>query len=83
MFNFILVTFVKKCMREKNASSNNKTRKKVKTIKGGKGSCDDPTLSNTFTFKSPLLGKHRIKNYGNNKFTTSYIDLKIYRKDIA
>ena len=61
----------------------NKKWKKVKTIKGGKGSCDDPTLSNTFTFKSPLLGKHRIKNYGNNKFTTSYIDLKIYRKDIA
>ena len=61
----------------------NKKWKKVKTIKGGKGYCDDPTLPNTFTFNSPLLGKHRIKNYGNNKFTTSYIDLKIYRKDIA
>jgi hypothetical protein len=61
----------------------NKKWKKVKTIKGGKGYCDDPTLPNTFTFKSPLLGKHRIKNYGNKKFTTSYIDLEIYRKDIA
>ena len=61
----------------------NKKWKKVKTIKGGKGYCDDPALTNTFTFNSPLLGKHRIKNYGNKKFTTSYIDLKIYRKDIA
>lgn len=61
----------------------NKKWKKVKTVKSSKGYCDDPSLSNSFTHKSPLIGKYRIKSYGNTKFTTAYLNLEIYRKDIA
>ena len=61
----------------------NKKWVKVKTVKSTKGYCDDPSLSNSFTHKSPLIGRYRIKSYGNNKFTTAYLNLKIYKKDIA
>jgi hypothetical protein len=61
----------------------NKKWVKVKSVKGTKGSCEDPTLPNSITHKGPLLGKYRIKNYGNNKFTTSYLNLKTYKKDVA
>jgi len=57
--------------------------KKVRTVKSTKGYCDDPNLSNSFTHKSPLAGKYRIKSYGNTKLTIAYLNLKIYRKDIA
>jgi hypothetical protein len=57
--------------------------KKVRTVKSTKGYCDDPNLSNSFTHKSPLIGKYRIKSYGNTKFTPAYLNLEIYRKDIA
>ena len=61
----------------------NKKWKRVKTVKSTKGYCDDPNLSNSFTHKSPLIGKYRIKSYGNTKFTPAYLNLEIYRKDIA
>jgi len=61
----------------------NKKWKKVKTVKSTKGYCDDPNLSNSFTHKSPLIGKYRIKSYGNTKFTTAYLNLEIYKKDIV
>lgn len=61
----------------------NKKWQKIKTITGINGNCDDPTFPNEFTVKSPLLGKYRIKSYGNNKFNTAYLNLKIYRKDIV
>jgi hypothetical protein len=61
----------------------NKKWKKVKTIKGGKGYCDDPSFPNTFNFSGSLLEKYRIKSYGNSKFLTAYLDLKIYRKVIT
>jgi hypothetical protein len=61
----------------------NKKWKKVRTVKSTNGYCDDPNLSNSFTHKSPLIGKYRIKSYGNSKFTTAYLNLEIYRKDIA
>jgi hypothetical protein len=61
----------------------NKKWKKVKTVKSTKGYCDDPTLPNSFTHKSPFLGKYRVKSYGNSKFTTAYLNLEIYKKDIA
>jgi hypothetical protein len=61
----------------------NKKWKRVKTVKATKEYCDDPNLSNSFTHKSPLIGKYRIKSYGNSKFTTAYLNLEIYRKDIA
>jgi hypothetical protein len=61
----------------------NKKWIKVKSVMSTVGSCDDPTLPNSFTHKGPLLGKYRIKNYGNNKFTTSYLNLKTYKKIVA
>lgn len=59
----------------------NKKWVKVKTVKSTKDYCNDPSLPNSFTHKSPLTGKYRIKSYGNNKFTTSYLNLKIFKKD--
>jgi hypothetical protein len=61
----------------------NKKWQKIKTIKGINGNCDDPAFPNEFTFKSPTIGKYRIKSYGNAKFNIAYLSLKIYRKDIA
>ncbi len=61
----------------------NKKWQKVKTIKGLNGNCDNPDFPNEFIVKSPLLGKYRLKSYGNNKFSTGYLSLKIYKKDIA
>jgi hypothetical protein len=61
----------------------NKKWQKIKTIKGINGYCDDPAFPNEFTFKSPTIEKYRIKSYGNSKFNNAYLNLKIYRKDIA
>jgi len=57
--------------------------KKVRTVKSAIGDCDDPKLSNKFTHNSPLIGKYRIKNHGNTKFKSAYLNLKIYRKEIS
>jgi hypothetical protein len=59
--------------------SQGKKWKKVRTIKGSKGICEGP--DKTFTFKGSSLGTHRIKTYGNSKLQTSYLNLKIYRKN--
>ena len=59
----------------------NKKWQKVKTVKGVKdGTCNDSIVSYSFTFNSSLLEKYRIKSYGDKKYLTSYIDLKISRK---
>jgi len=61
----------------------NKKWIKVSTVKSSKGDCDDPSEPNSFTYNGPLLGKYRIKYYGNNKFAPAYLNLVIYKKDIA
>jgi hypothetical protein len=60
----------------------NKKWKKVRTITGTKGACEDPNLPNSFTFKSAFPGKYRVKNYGNSNFLTSYLNLKLYTKTV-
>ena len=61
----------------------NKKWQKIKTVKGINGICDDPAFPNEFTFKNSTIGKYRIKSYGNAKFTSAYLSLNIFRKDIA
>ena len=61
----------------------NKKWQKVKQSKGVKGEgCETDNLYE-FTFSTPLLAQYRIKNYGNSKLLNAYLNLKIYRKDIA
>ena len=61
----------------------NKKWQKIKTVKGINGICDDPAFPNEFTFKNSTIGKYRIKSYGNAKFTSAYLSLNIFRKDMA
>jgi hypothetical protein len=61
----------------------NKKWTKIKTFKGLKKDCDDPESPNSFIVSGSLLGKYRMKNYGNTKFSTGYLDLTIFRKVIA
>jgi hypothetical protein len=61
----------------------NKKWKKIRTINGSKGTCEDPNLPNAFTFKGQKLGTYRAKTYGNSKFLTSFLNLRIYSKNIS
>jgi hypothetical protein len=61
----------------------NKKWQKVKQIKGVKSEGCETDNVYEFTFSTPLLGQYRIKNYGNSKLLNSYINLKIYKKNVA
>jgi len=61
----------------------NKKWQKVKQVKGVKGESCETDKVYEFTFSTPLLGQYRIKHYGNSKLLNSYINLKIYKKNIA
>lgn len=61
----------------------NKKWQKVKLAKGVKGEVCETSNLYEFTFSNPLIGQYRIKNYGNNKLLNAYLNLKIYKKNIA
>jgi hypothetical protein len=61
----------------------NKKWQKVKQVKGVKGESCETDKVYEFTFSTPLLGQYRIKHYGNSKLLNSYINLKIYKKNVA
>ena len=61
----------------------NKKWQKVKQAKGVKSEGCETDNVYKFTFSTPLLAQYRIKHYGNSKLSNSYINLKIYRKNIA
>jgi len=61
----------------------NKKWQKVKQAKGVKSEACETDKVYEFTFSTPLLAQYRIKHYGNSKLSNSYINLKIYRKNIA
>ena len=61
----------------------NKKWQKVKQAKGVKGEGCETDNTYEFTFSTPLLGQYRIKHYGNSKLLNSYINLKIYKKNVA
>jgi hypothetical protein len=58
----------------------NKKWQKIRSINGTKGNCDG---GYEFMFKSPTIGNYRIKNHGSAKFSNSYLNLKIYRKNVT
>jgi hypothetical protein len=60
----------------------NKRWQKVKIINGvSEGACEDIDQPYEYIQSSPLIGKYRVKHYGDKKFSTAYLNLKIERKD--
>ena len=60
----------------------NKRWQKVKIINGvSEGACEDVDQPYEYIQSSPLIGKYRVKHYGDKKFSTAYLNLKIERKD--
>lgn len=60
----------------------NKKWQKVKIVNGvSGGACEDVDQPYEYIQSSPLIGKYRVKHYGAKKFSTTYLNLKIERKD--
>jgi hypothetical protein len=60
----------------------NKRWQKVKIVNGLSGGiCEDVDQPYEYIHSSPLVAKYRVKHYGNKKFSTSYLNLKIEKKD--
>lgn len=60
----------------------NKKWQKVKIVNGvSEGACEDVDQPYEYTQSSPLIGKYRVKHYGDKKFSTAYLNLKIERKN--
>ncbi len=60
----------------------NKRWQKVKIVNGLSGGiCEDVDQPYEYIHSSPLIAKYRIKHYGHKKFSTSYLNLKIEKKD--
>jgi hypothetical protein len=60
----------------------NKRWQKVKVVNGvSEGACEDIDQPYEYIQSSPLMGKYRVKHYGDKKFSTAYLNLKVERKD--
>jgi hypothetical protein len=60
----------------------NKRWQKVKIVNGvSEGACEDIDQPYEYIQSSPLIGKYRVKHYGDKKFSTAYLNLKVERKD--
>ena len=60
----------------------NKRWQKVKIVNGvSEGTCEDVDQPYEYIQSSPIIGKYRVKHYGNKKFSTAYLNLKIERKN--
>ena len=60
----------------------NKKWQKVKIVNGVlEGACEDVNQPYEYLHSSPLIGKYRVKHYGDKKFSTAYLNLKIERKN--
>jgi hypothetical protein len=60
----------------------NKRWQKVKIVNGvSEGACEDVDQPYEYIQSSPLIGKYRVKHYGDKKFSTAYLNLKVERKD--
>jgi hypothetical protein len=60
----------------------NKRWQKVKIVNGvTEGACEDVDQPYEYLQSSPLMGKYRVKHYGDKKFSTAYLNLKIERKN--
>ena len=60
----------------------NKKWQKVKIVNGvSEGACEDVDQPYEYIQSSPLIGKYRVKHYGDKKFSTAYLNLKIERKN--
>ena len=60
----------------------NKKWQKVKIVNGvSEGACEDIDQPYEYIQSSPLIGKYRVKHYGDKKFSTAYLNLKVERKD--
>ena len=59
----------------------NKRWQKVKIVNGvSEGACEDVDQPYEYIQSSPLIGKYRVKHYGDKRFSTAYLNLKIERK---
>ena len=60
----------------------NKRWQKIKIVNGvSEGACEDIDQPYEYIQSSPLIGKYRVKHYGDKKFSTAYLNLKVERKD--
>ena len=60
----------------------NKRWQKVKIVNGvSEGACEDVDQPYEYIQSSPIIGKYRVKHYGDKKFSTAYLNLKIERKN--
>ena len=60
----------------------NKRWQKVKIVNGvSEGTCEDVDQPYEYIQSSPIIGKYRVKHYGDKKFSTAYLNLKIERKN--
>lgn len=55
----------------------NKKWKKVKTFVGTKGTCTDPLNPYEAIISESKASQYRVKNYGNSKYMTSFLNLKV------
>ena len=77
-FQIIVRTLYKGPARQ----NKNKRWQKVKIINGvSEGACEDGDQPYEYIQSSPLIGKYRVKHYGDKKFSTTYLNLKVERKD--
>lgn len=61
----------------------NRKWQKIRTFSSTNEGCSNSAFPNQFKVKGSLLGKYRIKNYGNDKFVRAYLNLKLYKKNVS